>query len=219
MNIIDYPIKHGQYYQAPTKKQYVVWHGSQARTRCTPVAGNPGRVTYPIDAWYLAGTRVGAPYVVDRDGTIYKTFDDKGWIYHLGLNGTKARYDQGSVAIQLANEGPLELDGDLLYAFGIHTPNTVYTGPYFTHDWRDEHYFAEPDAAQIDAAIALTLDVCQRHEIDPVFYYPATAYDFPRCFQVATVICGTNCRRDNVDLCLPDWVYQKIEAAGIRLQS
>lgn len=218
MNIIDYPILPGQCYESPTRKQYVVWHGSQARTRCTPRAGNPGRVTYPIDAWFLAGNRAGAPYVVDRDGTIYKTFDDQGWIYHLGLDGTN-RFDRSSVAIQIANEGPLALDGDRLYAFGIHTPNTVYTGRYFAYEWRGRHYFAEPDEAQIDAAIELTLDVCRRHEIDPVFYYPGTVYDFPRCFEVATIVCGPNCRREVVDLCLPDWVFEKVEEAGIRLQS
>jgi hypothetical protein len=38
-------------------------------------------------------------------------------------------------------------------------------------------------------------------------------------FQVATIVCHSNCRRDKLDLALPDWVFQKIEAAGIRLQS
>ncbi|HEV7485934.1 MAG TPA: hypothetical protein VGQ65_09645 [Thermoanaerobaculia bacterium] len=42
---------------------------------------------------------------------------------------------------------------------------------------------------------------------------------FPRCFQVATIVCHSNCRKDKLDLCLPDWVFQKIEAAAIRLQS
>jgi len=39
------------------------------------------------------------------------------------------------------------------------------------------------------------------------------------CFQVATIVWNSNCRRDKLDLCLPDWVFQKIEAARIRLQS
>jgi len=48
---------------------------------------------------------------------------------------------------------------------------------------------------------------------------PSTTYDFPRCLQVATIVCHSNCRRDKLDLLLPEWVIQKIEAAGIRLQS
>jgi hypothetical protein len=219
MNIANYPLKRGQWYEEATKKKYVVWHGTEGRTRCTPASGRPGRATTSIDAWSLDAIRAGAPYVVDRDGTIYKAFADTGWIYHLGLPGTSGRYDKASVAIELANEGPLTLDGDLLHAFGMNTPATVYNGFHFAADWRDHAYFAELDELQVDAAIALTLDVCRRNVIDPVFYYPSTTYDFPRCFQVATIVCHSNCRRDKLDLFLPDWVFQKIEAAGIRLQS
>jgi Zn-dependent metalloprotease len=50
-------------------------------------------------------------------------------------------------------------------------------------------------------------------------YYPSTTFDFPRCFQVATIVCHSNCRADKADLCLPDWVHEKIQAAGIRLQT
>jgi len=62
-------------------------------------------------------------------------------------------------------------------------------------------------------------DICQRHKIEQVFYYPSTTFGFPRCFQVATIICHSNCRADKTDLCLPQWVFEKIEAAGIRIAS
>jgi hypothetical protein len=81
--------------------------------------------------------RLGAPSA-PRDGTIYKTFDDTAWIYHLGIKGTNGRYDKASVAIEFANELGLALDGDRLYAFGMSTPNTVYTGPFFAFDWRPQ---------------------------------------------------------------------------------
>jgi len=219
MNITSYPLKRGQFYEQPTKKQFVVWHGTEGRTYYTPASGRPGRARTSIDAWNLDANRVGAPYLVDRDGTIFKTFEDSGWIYHLGLEGTRGTYDRTAVAIEFANEGPLSLDGDRLHAFGMNTPNTIYTGQYFAAEWRGHGFFAELDEAQVDAGIELTLDVCRRHEIDPVFYYPSTTYDFPRCFQVATIVCHSNCRKDKTDLFLPDWVFQKIEAAGIPLRS
>jgi hypothetical protein len=34
----------------------------------------------------------------------------------------------------------------------MNTPNTVYTGRFFAFDWRDAHYFAQLDEAQVDAA-------------------------------------------------------------------
>jgi len=36
---------------------------------------------------------------------------------------------------------------------------------------------------------------------------------------VATIVCHSNCHKDKTDLFLPDWVFQKIEAAGIPLRS
>lgn len=87
------------------------------------------------DGRNLDSARVGAPYLVDRDGSVYQTFDDAEWIYHLGLKGTNGYYDRASVAIEFANELRLQLDSDQLYAFGMNTPNTVYTGPYLTYQW------------------------------------------------------------------------------------
>ena len=219
MNITNYPLKRGQWFADITDKKFVVWHGTAGRTMHTPVSGRPGKATTSIDGWNNNADRVGAPWLVDRDGSIYKTFDDAGWIFHLGIKGTNGRYDKSSVAIEFANELALDLDGDRLYAFGMNTPNTIYNGPFITYDWRGSQHFAQLDEPQVDAGIALTLDICQRHGIDPVFYYPSTTFDFPRCFQVATIICHSNCRADKLDLCLPEWVYEKIQAAGIRLQS
>jgi len=218
MNIQLYPLQQTQWFGNLVEKKYVVWHGTAGRTRHTPVGRMPGKATTSIDAWNLRAGRVGAPWLVDRDGTIYKTFEDCGWIHHLGLKGTNARYDKASVAIEFANELALDLDGDSLYAFGMNTPNTRYTGPFFTSDWRGHSHFAQLDEAQVDAGIELTLDICRRHDIDPVFYHPSTKFDFPRCFQVATIVCHSNCRADQPDFCLPEWVYEKIQAAGIRLQ-
>lgn len=219
MNIKPYPLKRGQWFPQLTTKKYVVWHGTAGRTHHSPPSGRPGRATTSIDGWNLNEDRVGAPWLVDRDGTIYKTFEDLGWIYHLGLKGTNGRYDKSSVAVEFANELALLQDGNRLYAFGMNSPSTAYTGPFLTYRWRGADLFAQVDEAQVDAGIELTLDICRRHDIEPVFYYPSTTFDFPRCFEVATIVCHSNCRADKLDLCLPDWAYEKIEAAGIRLQS
>jgi hypothetical protein len=189
-------------------------HGGAEASSIWARPATSGKATTSIDHWNLNADRVGAPWLVDRDGTIYQTFNDSAWIFHLGLKGVKGLYDKQSVAIEFANEGPLELDGDKLYAFCMNTPNTRYTGESINFDCRGFSYFAQMDEAQVDAGIALTLDICQRHKIEPVFYYPSTTFDFPRCFQVATIICHSNCRADKTDLCLPQWVFEKIEAAS-----
>ena len=218
MNITEYPLKRGQWVEQIVVKKHVIWHGTSGRTHHTPTSGRPGKATTTIDAWNRDAHHTGAPWIVDRDGTIYKTFDDTAWTYHLGIKGTHG-YDKTSVAIEFANELALELEGDRFYAFGTQTPNTLYTGPFLSFDWRGSQFFAALDEIQVDAGIELTLDICRRHGIDPIFYYPSTTFDYPRCFEVATILCHSNCRADKTDLCLPEWVYEKIRAAGIPLQS
>lgn len=219
MNIQSHPLPPGHSFGKKMPKKYVVWHGTGGRTSHTPLFGQPRKATATIDVWRRNADQRGAPWVVDRDGSIYSTFDDSGWIYHLGLAGTRGQFDRESVAIELANEGPLLLDGSRLHAFGTVTPQTVYTGPFVDYHWRGHRYFAQPDPEQVDAAVELTLDVCRRHGIEPLFFYPSTHYAFPRCFQVATIVCHSNCSEQDTDLCLPEWVFEKIEAAGIRLVS
>jgi len=93
----------------------------------------------------------------------------------------------------------------------MNIPNTVYTGPFRNYDWRGHSYFAQLDETQVDAGIELT------HR--PSFYYPSTTFDLPRCFQVATIICHSNCRADRTDLCPPEWVYEKVRAVGSACKS
>jgi hypothetical protein len=217
MNIIDYPLNPGQWVAKKTPKACVVWHGTRGRTAATPYNGQPGQATSSIDYWNSNTQRVGAPWLVDRDGTIYRTFDDREWIVHLGI-GTDYSYEQATVGIEIANELDLIATGGQLYAFGEVKPNTRYIGKHFVQKWRGGEYWASMDEAQVDACIELTLDICERFSIDPVFYYPSTNFDAD-CFTKAQIICHSNCRQDKLDLLLEDWVWDKIQAAGITLSS
>ena len=70
----------------------------QGRTAYTPSNGRPGEATSSIDGWNAAKKHIGTPFLVDRDGAIYRTFkDDREWIFHLGLAGTQGRYDKASI--------------------------------------------------------------------------------------------------------------------------
>jgi len=217
MNIKSYPLKAGQWFTAVHPKKYVVWHGTTGRTRDTPSNGQPGKATSTIDGWNSDDKRIGTPWVVDRDGTIFRTFDDSQWAAHLGIQNTNNKYDKASVGIEIANEVDLRLADDKLYAFGQVKPNNRYIGKHFVQPWRSGEYWASLDEVQVDATIELTLDICNRFSIDPVFYYPSTDFDYPNCFEKATIICHTNCREDKTDLLLEEWVWDKIRAAGITL--
>ena len=217
MKITSYPLQKGQWYKEKTEKKWVVWHGTSGRTSMTPANGKPGKATTSIDSWNNDQLHVGAPWLVDRDGTIYQTFDDNEWIYHLGLKGTEGFYDRASVAIEFANELGLNLDGDKLHAFGYNTPNTLYTGDYFIQQWRDHEYWARLEEIQIDAGIELTLDICSRFGIKPRFFCPSTVYSHPKCFKESSIICHSNCRKDKEDILLEEWVWDRIRKAGIEI--
>jgi len=49
--------------------------------------------------------------------------------------------------------------------------------------------FADLDEARIDASIEFTLDICRRHEIDPVYFYPSTTFNLPALLHVAAFVC------------------------------
>lgn len=217
MKIKSYPLKAGKWYPQKVEKKWVVWHGTAGRTANTPADGKPGLATTSIDAWNSTTEHIGAPWLVDRDGTIYSTFDDSQWIYHLGIKGSNGVYDKGSVGIEFANELGLAEDNGKLYAFGSNSANAVYTGASLQQDWRTHKYWARLDEAQVDAGIALTLDICKRFGIKPAFYHPSTTFDYPGCFEKASIVCHSNCRADKEDLLLEDWAWQKIEAAGIEI--
>lgn len=217
MHIVNYSLKSGQFFNETTKKTHIVWHGTQGRTAFTPVNGKPGKATTSIDFWNDDPGHVGAQWLVDRDGTIYQCMDDTKWIFHLGLKGTDGKYDKASVGIEFANELGLKKSGDKYYAFEKVSGNNEYIGPTFDQPWRDWTHWAALDDKQIDAGIELTLDICNRHKITPKFYKPSTTYDYPGCFEKATIICHSNCRTDKTDIILQDWVWTKLEAAGIEI--
>lgn len=59
---------------------------------------------------------VSVPFVVARDGTIYRLFSSKQWSFHLGKGavGGNEPMSKSSVAIELSNVGHLKQDGNNL---------------------------------------------------------------------------------------------------------
>lgn len=56
---------------------------------------------------------ISSPYVLGRDGTIYRLFSPKQWSYHLGRGvvGGNTVHSSRSISIQISNYGPLREDG------------------------------------------------------------------------------------------------------------
>ncbi len=71
-------------------------------------AGRSAKSAY--DTWVKNPVQVATAYVIDPDGTIYELFDPAHWAWHLGAGGRKQ--NSRSIAIELANVGPLKVDAN-----------------------------------------------------------------------------------------------------------
>ena len=183
MTILPYPKKISIKTALP--KKYVVWHGTFNRTKYTPYGSRAIKPTAILDQWELSKEKFGAPYLIDRDGTIYKTYEDQDWSYHLNLPNTKGFYDKQSVPIMLANELHLIRENGVYYAFEYNHSTNTYSGPVTVSDWKEYKYWAKIDDEQFDATLDLTLDICKRHKINPIFYNGKKAN--PKVWEKATI--------------------------------
>lgn len=121
----------------------------------------------------LAGQRVGTAYVVDLDGTIYETFDPRGWAYHLGIKSAHGDvHDRRSIGIEIVNVGPLRRVGDAM-CWWPREWSTRYCAVEATHAYREAKYRGESAWAnytgeQYDALARLIPKLCREHQIPMV---------------------------------------------------
>jgi len=122
-DITTYPLKRGQYYEEARRNSSSCGTAPRA-ARSYARVGRPGRATTSIDAWISTPGRVGAPYLVDRDGRSTRR-RRLGLDHHLGLAGTKA-HTTAPQSRSSSRTRTLTSTAIGLHAFGMNTPNTVY---------------------------------------------------------------------------------------------
>ena len=210
MNQINHPLNEKKWIKTETKKTHIVWHGSFSRTSYTN-----GRAVDTINRWEILAEKYGAPYLIDRDGTIYKTFDDKYWIYHLNIPTSRGEYDKCSVPITLLNEQQIVRQNGQHYAFDYTAATNSYSGPVFEDKWRGYSLWARLSKLQVDAAISLTKDIGSRHGIAPVFDV-GRDWD-PKVWERATIFTHARVKREVTDLIIEPWVVDRIKSAGIEV--
>lgn len=215
MKRVKHPLDKHQWIAYPSSKQYIVWHGTGHRTKFTPYSGLAGSPVHVINNWNNDGEKSGAPYIVDRNGTVFEVFPDTDWAHHLHINSSNGHYDKHSVAIEIANELGLTKKDGLLYAFNSTYHQNAYLGKAWDKDYRGYNHWAELNIAQVDSLIELTLELCKKFKITPRFYN-SDEFD-PAVWDKATIFRHLNCRKDKTDLPLNDWVIDKIRDAGIEL--
>lgn len=221
MKLVDNILADNCYFKAETPKDSVVLHftaGPSAKGAIATFQSSPRANGYPVST----------PYVVEVDGTIYKIFEDKYWSYHLGVQGPQAenhKHDKRSVAIEIANVGPLRPHGGEALGYWPNNFKSKYcllteTTKYvkLPSKWRNEEYFATFPQAQIDAVLELVESICEAHRIPKILPPPSVrhSFDLERFKEYRGVLSHVNFRPDKTDLAplQSDALYANLIARG-----
>lgn len=212
--IQNYPLNPKLSIPTEVKKTHIVWHASSARTKYTPYGKLPGKSTSIVDTWNNSCEKQGAPYIIDRDGSIYKTFEDNRWSYHLNIPATKGVYDKQSIAIVLANELNLIKENNNFYAFDYPHSTNTYLGKVVNLKWKGYDHWARLDEEQVVSSLELTKLLCSKYEIKPIFYIGKEWN--PKIWEKATIFPHSIVKKEALDFPpFEDWIIDKIKTAGL----
>ena len=131
------------------------------------------------DIALLTHTRnhVSAPYIIARDGNVYRLWNEEYWSYHIGGGcvGGNDEFSSTSIAIELSNMGALTLKDNELMTVNNTIYCTVDDTQYYHRletAFRGYQYFASFTDAQYDSLSALLLYLTKVHDI-PRQFLPA----------------------------------------------
>lgn len=159
-----------QYIQEAIQKKIVILHHT---------ASGEG-VDGDINWWKKDPARVGAPYIISREGVVTEVFDPKYWIYSLGIPSsvprkfgssvTPKRLEQLNVSIEIDSWGGLTRKGDKFYSYtGKEVPakNVIDYGKSI----RGSQYYEIYTDEQIASLKNLLLHIHKEYGV-PLYYHP-----------------------------------------------
>ncbi|MFK7947501.1 MAG: N-acetylmuramoyl-L-alanine amidase [Saprospiraceae bacterium] len=127
---------------------------------------------------------VSTPFVIARDGTIYRLFSSANWSYHLGRKALGGNQTQSrkSIGIEISNYGPLFKKGNELHTYysSAVSPRNTKKDVYCTLDDTDQYIKLPKKFRNIEYFTKFTDE--QYHSIIVLLRYLTTAYKIPRKF-------------------------------------
>ena len=214
-NIINHPLSVKAYVPGITKKTNIVLHSSFSRTKHTFTSEQKDE-THLMKNWNIMADKRAGHYVVGRNGTIYKCFEEELWSYHVGPGKKFAEINNSTISIFLVNEAYLEKENSKYYAFGFNKPYNMYQGKVFEMKFKGYEYWADFDETQIEATVELIKDICQRNDMSLTMSKNTTKFDEDATCNASVVSCA-NLNRESRSLPLSSWCFDKISSNGITL--
>lgn len=124
-----------------------------------------------INWWNQTPDKVGVAYVIDRDGTIYQTFNDDQWAYHLGIKGGDGVIDKTSIGIEIVSCGGLIKEDNKFIFYPLFPNKTVKKeiDPSevieLKETWRGYSVFHKYSDKQIDSVLQLVEYLVEKFKI------------------------------------------------------
>ncbi len=162
--------------------------------------------------WQNSPERVGTAFLIDRDGTIFETFDPAFWCHHLGLHHKRnTELNQRSIGIEIASEGALKKVDGVMRAFD---GKAVFKDRYIDHGsaWRGYQYFDLYEPAQEKSLYLLIKYLCEQHSIPKKCIDQSLSKTFSESFFDHKGILGhCNVRADKTDP-HPNFRFDRLQA-------
>jgi N-acetyl-anhydromuramyl-L-alanine amidase AmpD len=167
------------YYTEKNDKKQIVLHFTM------------GHVQGDIFTLTTKGKPISVPYVIARDGLVYRLFGSEFWSHHIGPNnlGSNKTFSKESIAIEISNYGPLKLEGTTL--------NTDYKDRYCLLEDTSEYIKLEKKY-RVSQYYAAYTDV-QYEAIIVLLRYLTAAYGIKRAFMPEDLRFATTSKVVNFD--------------------
>lgn len=189
MKITQLPLPVSQYYRTAYTKKQIVLHGTNSDS-------SPKEI---VSYWHSNPEKFGAAFLIDRDGTIYQTFESHYWIHHIGLRGENfLSLDQHSIAIDLCNLGSLKQKDGLFYS---HLNSLVDIDDVIDYgsNFRGSRYYQSYSSEQLQSLKELLLKLCNTHEIPKQIATESWDISHAALDGKSGIFTGVNFRKDVTD--------------------
>ncbi len=156
---------------------------------------------------------VSVPYVIGRNGTIYRLFSSEFWAYHIGANpvGPNKELSRTRIAIELSNYGSLTLAPDkksLLTYYNTPTRKDIYCNLEDKQEYiklkkpfRGYTYYTAFTEAQYDSLIVLLRYLTTAWGIKRAFLSEALRFETTeKALDFDGIVSHINYRKDKYDI-------------------
>lgn len=187
------------YFKEPQKKDLIVLGSTHSTS-----------AELTLLSWKRDGRLRASPYLVDRDGTIYQTFDPRAWTFHLNMTASlnpAARNDRRSIPVALVNPGPLRPRPDGNLAWWLDNYTRKWCSPedselHVRYSFRGFDHFAAFTEAQYHSLRTLLPWLCREFGVPWQFPAPSERLsdDVKRWARFRGILAHHHFRPDHVDV-------------------